>query len=321
MREIPVIYAVKNSDNRIRINSSSGGIFYNIAKFVIEQNGVVFGVEFDRNFNACHTYTTTLDGVKRYTGSKYIQSNVGNSYINVRQFLEEKKLVLFSGTPCQVEGLYVFLGKYPENLITVDFVCHGVPSPIIWQEYINEMSNGKGVVGVSFRDKTEGWQKFSLKLDFYDGSNYHKNQYEDLYLKGFLSDIYLRPSCYKCRFKGTKRISDFTLADFWGVRKFMPEFDDDGGVSLVLVQSSKGESYWNEISSDFKYQKVGYSAIQENPNAFKSVALPKKRKKFMTTKKMPIQKRILNCTEQSKFSKVTVKFKCKIKKEIKKFFR
>ena len=275
------IYSAINKNTGIREKSSSGAVFCELARWVIEQGGVVFGAKFNNQWNVVHGHTETLGGISDFLGSKYVQSSMGNEFEKVQKYLKTDRYVLFSGTPCQIEGLKVFLGKSYEKLITVDFICHGVPSPSVWRKYIAEVSKGRKISSISFRDKTDGWLKFSLNVKFADGSNYRQNQLNDLFMKGFLQDIYLRPSCYECRFKGIERDSDITLADFWGVQEILPEMFDDKGTSLVLIHSNRGKIIWDSIKKGFNFCKVQpKDAIAHNQNAIISVSLTDKRSAF-----------------------------------------
>ncbi len=274
-------YAAINKNEDIRSKSSSGAVFYELAEFVINKQGVVFGAKYDDEWNVVHGHANTIDEVKLFLGSKYVQSKVGNEYRYVKQYLNEGKIVLFSGTPCQIGGLYSFLGRAYDNLITVDFICHGVPSPEVWRSYLANLNSSSDITAVNFRNKDEGWLKFSLKIDFNNGDIYRKNQFDDLYMKGFLQNIYLRPSCYDCKFKGIKRQSDITLADFWGIQENYPDMFDDKGTSLLLVNSQKGNEIWKNINSKFTFISVDFEkALCNNSNAFKSVDIPVKRQLF-----------------------------------------
>ncbi|MCD7894895.1 MAG: Coenzyme F420 hydrogenase/dehydrogenase, beta subunit C-terminal domain [Erysipelotrichaceae bacterium] len=245
-------YAALNLNDDIRNKSSSGGIFYEIAKYVVLNDGVVYGARYDDHWLVVHDHTENIKDISSFLGSKYVQSNMNNQYEKIKIDLMSGRLVLFSGTPCQIRGLQCFLGKEYENLITVDFICHGVPSPKVWEKYINELSNGHNITKINFRDKSKGWQHFSLRIDFSDGNYYSKTQQEDLYMRGFLQDIYLRPSCYQCRFKGIERKSDLTLADYWGINNIYPELYDDKGTSLIFIHSKKGKNIFLKISNSLK---------------------------------------------------------------------
>lgn len=281
MNGYPLAYAAINGDLNIREKSSSGGIFYLLAEYVICSGGVVFGVKYDENWEPVHDYAECIDDVLGFLGSKYVQSCVRNTYREAEAFLKKGRLVLYSGTPCQILGLKSFIKKEYANLITVDLVCHGVPSRKVWRQYMELRSEQRKVVALSFRDKTEGWLDYSLKMDFADGSTYRNNQHEDLYMKGFLQNIYLRPSCYECRFKGIERNTDITLADLWGNKAILPEMFDNRGTSLVLIQSVKGADIWDNISKSIKNVELLTADYEKyNPNMRASVEKNYKRQKY-----------------------------------------
>lgn len=277
----PRAYAAINQNAAIRANSSSGGVFYLLAEYVISRGGVVFGARYNSDWEVVHDFAETVEGIAAFMGSKYVQSRAGDTYSKAKAFLKQGRLVLFSGTPCQIYGLKAYLGEDYENLITMDLICHGVPSPKVWREYIQLCEQGRKIKAISFRDKTEGWLKFSLKINFEDDQSYRKTLREDLFMKGFLQNIYLRPSCYNCRFKGVRRESDVTLADLWGCSAVAPELFDDKGTSLVLIQSEKGAEIWETISRNMQILQLHTDDYQKfNSSLTTSVAQPRKRRKF-----------------------------------------
>lgn len=279
----PVAYACINKDDNIRQQSSSGGVFSLIAEKVLGNNGIVFGAGFDTDFNVEHSWTDSMDGLNRFRGSKYVQSNIGNTYQKVRRLLKQGSQVLFPGTPCQIAGLKTFLDKDYESLICVDIICHGVPSPKVWQLYKQHMEKlfGAKIARIAFRDKNCGWKLYSVSFSFGNETEYSKPLTEDVFMQGFLKDIYLRPSCHACSFKSLNRLSDITLADFWGIESILPQMDDDQGTSLVLVHSDKGQAIFSSIAERMIYEKVDIDkAIAANPPAIKSAALNPKREKF-----------------------------------------
>lgn len=279
--QFPVIYAVKNTDDLVRNMSSSGGFFYILTKWIIERNGIVFGAKFDQEFKVIHSKAANMDEVIDFLGSKYVQSSLGDCFYEVKVALNSNRLVLFSGTPCQVEGLHSYLGKKYHNLITVDLICHGVPSPKVWKEYLNQISCGRKLKSISFRDKTDGWIDYSMKINYSDGGTYRKSKDDDPFMKGFLADLYLRPSCYECKFRGVKRKSDFTLGDFWGARKHMPFIFDDKGVSLVLIHSKPGLELFKECSEQLVCESVELEvALMSNRSLVLSCKKPHKRDAF-----------------------------------------
>ena len=278
-----IVYACKNIDYEIRRRSSSGGAFYALAHNVIRQGGIVFGARFNEKWEVVHSCCDNVSELKHFMGSKYVQSQLGNIFLQIKSNLENNKLVMFVGTPCQIGGLKNYLGHDYDKLILVDFVCHGVPSPKVWQTYLHEMFDVSEIKEISFRDKSEGWQRYSLKI-VSDKLIYQKMKNEDWYMKGFLKNIYLRPSCYECVLKGKEKESDFTLADFWGVEEVLPEFYDKLGVSLLFVHSEKGMNLWRLVRKQFISQEVSLEkAFKKNSAAFSSSARPSGRNVFFST--------------------------------------
>ncbi len=273
-------YACLNKDTAIRQQSSSGGVFTLIAESVIGNHGIVFGAGFDGDFNVIHRWTNSLDGLGAFRGSKYVQSYIGDTYKQVKDFLQQGRQVLFSGTPCQVAGLRSYLDKADERLICLDVICHGVPSPLVWAKYRRKITDKRELRTVSFRDKTLGWKKFSLRLTYHN-DEYIKDLGSDEFMQGFLKNVYLRPSCYHCKFKTLQHQSDITMADFWGIENVLPDFDDDQGTSLILVNSKKGNAIFLAAADKMRYKKVDIDqAIVYNSNAVKSVDYNLKRDKF-----------------------------------------
>ncbi len=275
-----VAYACMNKDATIRQQSSSGGVFTILAESVIAHHGVVFGAGFDGDFNVVHSWTNRLDGLAIFRGSKYVQSYLGDSYQQVGDFLKQGVPVLFSGTPCQIAGLRSYLDKDAEGLICLDIICHGVPSPLVWLKYRSRITNERKIKTVNFRDKTLGWKRFSLRAT-YDNAEYIKDLSTDEFMQGFLQNLYLRPSCYHCNFKTLRRHSDITLADFWGIENIIPNFDDDRGTSLILVNSQKGKALLASVVHKMDYEQVDIDqALLYNSTAIKSVDYNSKRNHF-----------------------------------------
>lgn len=274
------VYAAYNTNETIREKSSSGGIFFILAKNVIVKKGVVFGVRFDKKWKAIFDYTESLAGIYPFLGSKYVQAEVGDTYKIVRGFLEQNRLVLFSGTPCQIAGLKTFLRKSYDNLVTVDIVCHGVPSPKVWEKYVHLLgkANKQGIKNINFRFKKTGWKNFSFSYNC-GGKNIYTPFWDNIYMRAFLSDMILRPACYHCNFKNGKSNSDITLGDYWGIQYIKPEMDDDKGTSIILVNTQKGEKIMNfdEMKIDMTSYKNGYSM---NPALVASAVEPTLRSTF-----------------------------------------
>lgn len=283
IRNEPYAYACINKDEEIRMESSSGGIFTLIAEQVIDNGGVVFGAAFNKELDVVHSFVERNHELSRFRGSKYVQSRIEDTYKITENYLKEGRQVLFSGTPCQIGGLKSYLRKDYNNLLTIDNVCHGVPSPRVWRKYLKYHSelDCSSVEKVNFRFKNPGWKQYSLKLT-YDNSNTRQiRRNNDLYMKAFLKDICLRPSCYTCEFKTLHRQSDITLADFWGIQNVSPEMDDDKGTSLIFINSTKGQSMLEQIKGSTLYNEVDINkAVAYNTAAIKSAKYNPRRDSF-----------------------------------------
>lgn len=304
----PVALGCYNKDEKIRMESSSGGIFTLISELVIQSGGVVFGAEFDENYNVRHGYVDNMEDLHKFRGSKYVQSTIGNSYYDAKQFLEQGRQVLFSGTPCQIAGLKRYLQKDYDNLICQDIVCHGVPSTYIWEHYKKFIANGRRISGVKFRDKSTGWKTYSLQIAFDDGSSYKDIGNENSYIKGFVKDFYLRPSCYECKYKTFHRESDITLADFWGIEANEPELDDNKGTSLIFINSDKGKISLEDIKKDIVFKIVDVEkAVDYNPSMYKASLYNKKRLIFYRKyKKIKFDLLINNLMKESIKKKIII---------------
>lgn len=285
-------YAAYHSDESVRSCSSSGGVFTALSTVVLQEGGVVFGARFDEQFEVVHDYTETLEGLSVFRGSKYLQSRIGDTFRQAESFLKEGRKVLFSGTPCQISGLLRFLRKEYANLLTVDFICHGVPSSLAWRSYlrnacasVSPSSTYRLPQTVSFRDKTHGWKNYEVHVEFPSASGsgvVHEKFFSNAYMRGFLHDLYLRPSCYSCPSKCQKSGADLTIGDFWGIERVLPDFDDDRGMNSVLVHTEKGSQIWKRLSLPcraVRYEDV----LRGNPALEHSPAYPgKKRALFYT---------------------------------------
>lgn len=318
-------YACMNNDEEVRLKSSSGGMFILLAENVINNGGIVFGAGFDDELNLVHSYTDDINGLSKYMGSKYLQSKIGSTYKQAKEFLEKGIKVLFSGTPCQISGLLHYLGKDYKNLICVDIICHGVPSPKVFKLYKTEIEKKYSSIikTIDFRNKAYGWKLFSISLLFNNGTRYNKNLIEDMYMKGFLKDLYLRPSCYYCKSKTLNRLSDITIADFWGIENIVPEMNDGKGTSLVLINSDEGKALFNKLRNSIILKKVEYSeAIKYNSAAIKSAPFNKNRGKFFKEVNSHNYKIIKLISKYTKTSFIDIiRFKmtnvgCKIRKKV-----
>lgn len=276
-------YACINTDEHIRNESSSGGIFSLCAEYIINAGGVVFGVRFNESFSVVHGFARTVEELSVFRGSKYIQSEIGNAYTECKAFLDSGIPVLFTGTPCQIGGLKAYLNREYDNLYLMDVICHGVPSPLLWKKYISwrtEQANSP-VRRIAFRRKDCGWKRYSVAFSFGNAAEYRATLDKDLYMQLFLRDVCLRESCYSCSFKTEHRCSDLTVADFWGVDTVCPEMFDDKGTSLVLIQSAKGQRLLAAIKSGLRIKEVSMTeSIRFNSSYVKSVQRPRLRDTF-----------------------------------------
>ena len=277
-------YAAYTNDAAVRRTSSSGGIFTEVATYILQQNGVVFGAALGTDGTVEHIGVERVEDLDRLRGSKYVQSAIGDTYAQARKHLEAGRAVLFTGTPCQIAGLYRSLPHTYENLYTQDLICHGVPSPLVWDKYVQyrEGKAGSALQNAGFRHKHSGWKRFSLYMEFADGSTYTQPLSEDPYLQGFLRNYTLRPSCYDCAFKTKNRPADITLADYWGVENVHPAMDDDKGTSLVLLHSERGRQLFDAVKDGCTYCPTDTDkALQYNTAMTASVPMNDTRAAFM----------------------------------------
>ncbi|MCR2049083.1 Coenzyme F420 hydrogenase/dehydrogenase, beta subunit C-terminal domain [Acetatifactor muris] len=243
-------FAVKNRDENIRRNSSSGGVFYELAKDIIQRGGTVYGACFDEDFQVLHLRGESLGDVCKMQGSKYVQSNLAGIFKSVKEDLMADKTVLFTGCPCQVDGLKQYLKDCKKDgLVTCDLICHGVNSPRVWKDYLAYISRKRKIQNIYFRDKLWGWHEFSMKIQM-NQKEYLESPSYDFFFQAFFSSFILRNSCFSCKYANLYRKSDITIGDFWGIEHVFPEFDDDKGVSLVLVNTPEGQEYFSHISEN-----------------------------------------------------------------------
>lgn len=361
------VYAAKNPNEEIRHESSSGGIFTLLAEQIIDAGGVVFGVKWNEHFEAVHAFTETKEGLAAFRGSKYVQSQVGDTFKQAEKFLKQGRQVLYSGTPCQIAALKLYLRKEYENLLAVDIICHGAPSPGVFRWYLSEeitqeaarqsgekiqfrsslpipsiakadvlaREQGFKIEDIRFRDKRVGWKKFSFVLSLKPLSKVitagEKNSvslsyilHENSFMKGFLRNIYLRPSCYACPAKGGKSGSDITLADYWGIQHLMPKFDDDRGVSALTINTEKGQKAMQTIDAEIR--STPYDDLcTKNPSLLNSCSIPAKRSHFFATSKKGFHQRIDDICHVSLKQRIKTKLYYSaskiLNKQIKQFIR
>lgn len=290
------VYAAYNQEEQIRAKSSSGGIFTLVAENVIKSGGIVFGVRFDYNWNVVFSYTDSLEGLDSFRGSKYVQAELGNAFLEVEQFLKQGKTVLFTGTPCQIAGLRSYLHHDYDNLLLMDLICEGVPSPKVWKRYLTEevsrlckevyhiCENDVAIKSISFRNKSAGWKQFAFALTLED-----KQAKRDLapyinrdsaYLQAMFHYLDLRPICYECPFKSCKSHSDITIADYWGIHALHPEMDDDKGTSMVYLNTLRGKTFFPLDKTS--YLKTNYEEVFGINNIITSVRKHPHRDDFFT---------------------------------------
>lgn len=281
---IEKIYAAYSKDDKNRKNSSSGGCFGELSKIILNNGGVVFGASYDEDFNVVHSYVENLADLEKLKGSKYIQSNVLDNFYKAKSFLEEGRLVLFSGTPCQIAGLKKFLGKEYENLYLLSIVCHGVPSKKVFQKYLQKYKKNGKIDNFNFRDKKISWENYSLKIDFKNGKENTVLAKKDSYMRTFLSNICLRESCYDCEFKDEYDRADVTIGDFWGIDNIMPEMNDHKGISILITRTQKGEELIEKCKEGLiiKEGLPKNILVKYNPCIQQSVKRPKQRDEFFS---------------------------------------
>ena len=343
------IYASRNVNESERQASSSGGVFILLAKQVILQGGVVFGVTFDNAWNPVHSFSETIEGLSQFQGSKYVQSRIDGAYVQAKSFLETGRQVLFSGTPCQVAGLKHFLRKDYENLLTVEVICHGVPSPRVWQDYLDyirrpkEAGAGEKAVlpslndlplleGISFRDKKNGWRKFGFVVRFsadkrevekigLSSTNvkeiFEEYHQDNLFMRAFLKNLILRPSCFSCPAKSGRSGADISLGDFWGISRYLKEWNDDKGVTLVFLNSARGRHFYQlltcmniELNPSVRYNKMYYESTTEK---YPSENFWSQYKQNGLDCILPIYNALNTSNKPSLSSRIIIKFKTTLK--------
>lgn len=280
----PDTYAVWSKNTDIRFHSTSGGAFSEFAKVILADGGVVAGARYNDDNLVEHAIVDDYAGVEELRQSKYLSSSVGDVYIHVKKALAEGRLVAFCGAPCQVAGLYSFLGKEYDNLFTMDFICRGMNSPKAFKSWLNEVEKQENskATKVWFKYKDGGWKTSPkrARVDFENGQFKVFEAEKNLYMHGYLtSNLYIRPCCGGCRFKGIPRRSDVTFADFWGIEK---EYDDDKGTSMLLVNSEKGRKCFERVKENLEVHQRDFETIfAGNPMFSTSAVVPKKGHDFL----------------------------------------
>lgn len=279
----PRAYGVVAKDDSLVWSSSSGGLFSVLSKKILNQGGCVFGAAFSDDYrNVVQCKTENADQLSEIRGSKYVQSSTQQSFIDAKAELAKGRLVLYSGTPCQIAGLKNFLGREYDKLILVDVICHGTPSVKLWQKYAlwQEHYRHGTITSVSFRHKKDGQSSFGTEGT--DTNGWYYNSFNrDPYVKMFLKNICLRESCYRCTVKESGSNADITLGDFWGVEGIAPNLDNTKGVSLALIHSPKGQRLFDSVEEEITKQEVLFDiAISKNLPYNHSVLRPQERDLF-----------------------------------------
>lgn len=294
---LPTAYAAYSRDEKLRVESSSGGIFSEISKRILDNKGVVYGAAYNASFEVVHCCVDNVNDLSKLRGAKYSESYLGNTFSEILEDLKHGRNVLFIGTPCQVAGLKAFLKKDYEKLLCIDFVCHGVPSPMAWKAFVEfrakQDSGGQLPDAINLRSKKTGWSKYQYSNQFLykNGNEYSEVSSQSLFMKLFVGDYISRLSCENCMFKNYARVSDITIGDFWGIWDIAPEMDDNKGTSVVLVQSEKGRHFWNEIKGDVEYKQVTLEeASKQNPSM------------LLASKSNPEREQVLETIENSQIA-------------------
>lgn len=311
-------YAAQIFDNDVLMRSSSGGVFSMLASKWIMDGGVVFGAAWVMG-EVRHIEVNTLDGLNALRGSKYVQSSLGDTFKKIKELLDLKRKVLFSGTPCQVDGLNRYLKINQPLLLTVEVSCHGVPSPLVLRKYLNELGARYSTnVSLNFRDKSKGWMHYCVKAENPDGEVlFCENHKDNCYMQGFLHELYSRPSCSQCPSKGGASKADFTLCDFWGIEKICPNFGFDNGISLMIANTDFAKKFIKKFSNLARLQNVSSdSAILYNSSLVHSTAMHPDRKYFFRNinKSKNISHLIAKCLKIRKSVRLKLTFIAYIKR-------
>lgn len=276
-----LVYAAKAKSKDVLMNSSSGGAFYVFAKHTIEKGGVVFGAAYRDDFSVEHVKAESLEELKALQGSKYVQSDTANTYVACENCLRSGQFVLYTGTPCQIAGLNSYLKKSYDNLLTIEIICHGVPSGKLFKKYIQWLSDkhGSKVIGYDFRTKKgKGWgtgYNYSAKTETDEKKG---PGIADPYYSRFLKGSIYRKCCYECRYANENRMGDVTIGDFWGIEKYHPHFYDSKGVSVIIVNTEIGEKHFNNIKDDIEYIVSDFNtAAKKNKSLVEPTGMPAER--------------------------------------------
>lgn len=282
--DTPEVYAAWSLNEETRTMSTSGGVFSELAGEILRKGGVVAGARYRENFTAEHVIVDRVEDLPQIRQSKYFESSLGDIFQKIKSYLDTAVPVLFCGTPCQAAGLLNYLKEPNEHLVVCDFICRGIPSPMVFKAYVKDLEEHyrSKAQRVQFKNKNIGWNQFCTFIQFENGQTYHQDRYHDMFMYGYLMrNLYMRPCCYECQFKGLPRISDITLGDFWGIGQTRPHLDHNRGTSVVLLNTEKGKDLFGSIKSSIATEKCTIEeAIAGNANILDSVKKPDCRERF-----------------------------------------
>lgn len=251
-------YVIQHKDDTVRMRSTSGGAFTLISSYVLELGGAVFGASYGHDFEVSHCMVETYEDLVRLNNSKYVQSRIGDSFQKCKKLLKEGRMVCFSGTPCQIKGLKNYLMHNYDNLVTVDFVCRGVPSPGLFEKYVAYMRHkgNSGISDITFRNKSYGYAGSTMQVQYANGKKDRDSIAAKSFRRAYFTGICSRRSCYDCAFRNTDRYSDFTLFDVWHIGKYEPSWNDDKGTSGIIVHTRRGEEILDAVKCRCRISSV-----------------------------------------------------------------
>lgn len=310
-------FAVKNKNNKILEKSSSGGIFYTISEQVLKMKGCIIGAAFDDSFNVSHLIVEEIKDLTKLCGSKYVQSSMKSIVNTIKERLYNGQLVLFCGCPCQTAAVKNYVGDRKDNLILIDFICHGIVSPIVFNEYKKylEKCYKSDIVEFNFRNKKNGWINSGPLVVFGNGKVYSTPLYKDVYMQGYFKNLNVRASCYSCSYKNFKSGSDLTMGDFWGIQRLIPEFYNYMGNSVLVINTHQGKKIWETVKHNFDYLPVEKSYILEENKGLEvpfNGDLNERKKYFKKAKKVGYIKPLKNYMKKPLLKKISNQIKRKL---------
>lgn len=304
--DYPITYAVRSKNVDIRLNSTSGGVFYELGMYILSQGGSVCGAIFDDEFQVMHIITEQKSLLRKMCGSKYVQSNINFVYKEIKKLLDSGKMVLFCGCPCQTAALKLYLNESYINLFLIDFICHGIPSQTFFDSYIKtiEKKYNSKVQRIEFRNKDKGWHRSCVKISFKNRKIYNELIHVDAYMRAFLGGTIMKESCYNCHMKNFLSGSDITLGDFWGAEVYLSNIDDNTGISAVFVNTEKGKKLLSLLDLE-KINIKKEQVIKYNQNILQSTKPSKIRKEFYNSCEMNgVGETIIKYFHESKINKI-----------------